>query len=662
MRLFVPLICTVVISSLLFGTSVTAKESAQNSTAKTSNLYDQRKLYQQLLQAIKTNQRSKYNAQKDALVGYPLYPYLEYTDKIYRISRQSEDSIQSFIGQYADTPLANQLLQNWLYTLAKRADWSTFINNYNDYRATDDNVCNYAFALYKTGAIEEALAQAEKLWLVKHSQPDSCDPIFKVWQDEGYLTDEIAWQRYEKALTANNVTLANYLIRFLAKSDRESANDYKLAHKRPDKFFQSKNLQPLTKRNTAILLHALKRSARKDALAALTALEKNLPLEHAEADDIASTYQYIGVRLARDPQLIRQLGRIESHLEPTKELNETRLRTALRSQSWPEVLSLISSLDQEENTSDRWKYWRARSLELSNSEIDQASDSTTAANLYAELAKNRSYYGFMAADKISQPYSFQHEEIVITNNELLDLEATPGIQRASELLILGEKTRARREWNFTVQDYSHRELAIAAMVAKKWGWHKQAIQAMIVSRRWDALDLRFPLAYLDSFRKAARKSDIPAYWNLSIARQESAFMADAKSSAGALGLMQLLPSTAKAAARRQGLREPTKQSLTDPYKNIEVGSAYLGQMFRRFDNNRILASAAYNAGPTRVNRWLDNSVPLDVWIETIPYKETRNYVMNILMFSAIYANQLQQESSLIYPHEYESFSDAPSKL
>jgi soluble lytic murein transglycosylase len=650
MRLLVPLIFTLVVSSFSFANSANADEAG--------NRYEQRKLYQKLLHAIKTNQRSKYHAQKDKLVGYPLYPYLEYTDKIYRISRQSESSIQSFIGQYADTPLANQLLQNWLYTLAKRGDWSTFINNYNDYRATDTNVCNYAFALYKTGRTQEALDQAQKLWLVKHSQPDSCDPIFKVWQDEGYLTDEIAWQRYEKALRANNLTLANYLTRFLAKADRKPADDYTLAHTRPESFFRSNSLNPTDKRSTAILLHALKRSARKDALAALTSLEANLPLEHAEPNDIAATYQYIGVRLARDPKLVDHLVRIENHLEPTIQLNETRIRTALRNQSWQEVLLLISKLDQDAIESDRWKYWRARSLEATNKE----SDKVIIDGLYAELSKTRSYYGFLAADKTSQAYSFQRESIEVSNNELLDLEATPGIQRASELLILGEKTRARREWNFTVQDYSYKELAIAAMVATKWGWHKQAIQAMIDSGRWNALDTRFPLAYLDSFRAAARKSDIPANWNLSIARQESAFMPDAKSSAGALGLMQLLPSTAKGTARRQGLREPTDFSLTDPHKNIEIGSAYLGQMFRRFDNNRILASAAYNAGPTRVSQWLDKSVPLDVWIETIPYSETRGYVMNILMFSAIYADKLEQQPVLIYPHEYESFSDSPRNL
>jgi soluble lytic murein transglycosylase len=654
MRLLVPLIFTFVISSLSFAPTVSARDQADSA----SNRYEQRKLYQELLQAIKTNQRSKYNAQKDKLIGYPLYPYLEYTDKIYRISRQSEANIQSFISQYADTPLANQLLQNWLYTLAKRGEWSTFINNYNDYRATDSNICNYAFALYKTGATQEALDQAQTLWLVKHSQPDSCDPIFKIWQDEGYLTDEIAWQRYEKALTANNVTLANYLTRFLAKSDRKQANDYKIAHTRPESLFRSKPIKPTNPRSTAILLHALKRSARKNALAALTSFEANLPLAHAESDDIADTYQYIGERLARDPDLIEHLVRIEHHLEPTKKLNETRLRAALRNQSWQEVLLLISKLDQDAIKSDRWKYWRARSLEAINHE----SDKVIIDELYAELSNNRSYYGFLAADKTSKAYSFQRETITVSDNELLDLEATPGIQRASELLILGEKTRARREWNFTVQDYSHKELAIAAMVAKKWGWHKQAIQAMIDSGRWNALDIRFPLAYLDSFRAAARKSDIPANWNLSIARQESAFMADAKSSAGALGLMQLLPSTAKSTARRQGLKEPTNLSLTDPYKNIEIGSAYLGQMLRRFDNNRILASAAYNAGPTRVSRWINKSVPLDVWIETIPYSETRNYVMNILMFSTIYADKLEQQPVLIYPHEYDSFSDSRRDL
>jgi soluble lytic murein transglycosylase len=180
---------------------------------------------------------------------------------------------------------------------------------------------------------------------------------------------------------------------------------------------------------------------------------------------------------------------------------------------------------------------------------------------------------------------------------------------------------------------------------------------MIAAQAWNDLDVRFPLAYQDSFLSGARRADIPVIWSFAVARQESAFMPDALSSAGALGVMQLMPTTAISAANREGFSIPSKLDLANPYTNIRIGSAYLGQMLRRFDHNRILASAAYNAGPSRVESWLDDSIPLDVWVETIPFRETRSYVTNVLLFSAIYGRKLNQDSPLIYAHELQKFSN-----
>jgi len=184
---------------------------------------------------------------------------------------------------------------------------------------------------------------------------------------------------------------------------------------------------------------------------------------------------------------------------------------------------------------------------------------------------------------------------------------------------------------------------------------------MIDAKAWDDLDIRFPLAYYDSFVSNARTWDIPLQWSFAIARQESAFMPDAKSSAGAMGIMQLLPSTARLTANRHGLEPVRTGDLNEPILNIQLGSAYLGRMLRRFNNNRILASAAYNAGPARVETWLDPTLPLDVWVETLPFPETRDYVENVLMFAAIYSKRLSQSRSqsqpLIYAHEFKDFSN-----
>ena len=241
-------------------------------------------------------------------------------------------------------------------------------------------------------------------------------------------------------------------------------------------------------------------------------------------------------------------------------------------------------------------------------------------------------------------------------NKVHALEETPAFNEPLSFFTLQEATRARREWNFTTKGYSDIELRIAARVAEKWGWHEQAIRAMIKAKAWDDLSPRFPLAYRDNFVSKARSEDIPVTWSLAIARQESAFMADARSSAGALGLMQLMPATAREVARESNFRLKSNQELTIPETNIELGTAYLGKMFRRFSHNRILASAAYNAGPTRVQRWIDPDLPADIWIETIPFKETRNYVQNVLVFAAIYGRKLGQQTPMIYQHELMDFA------
>ena len=231
----------------------------------------------------------------------------------------------------------------------------------------------------------------------------------------------------------------------------------------------------------------------------------------------------------------------------------------------------------------------------------------------------------------------------------------PGMRRAEELFALNELTSARREWRFTTREFSPREQQIAARVTQGWGQYHQSIRAMIDAKAWDDLAIRFPLAYHDSFKLNTQAKNISLPWGIAIARQESAFMPDARSGAGAMGLMQLMPATAKQTAQRHGVKYTSRQQLIDPETNIQLGTAYLSSMLQLFNNNRILASAAYNAGPTRVRGWLNPELPLDIWIETIPFKETRNYVQNVLMFTSIYARRLNQTLPMIDPSEWRDF-------
>lgn len=615
--------------------------------------YEQRQKYKDLLILLDSNQYSKFNRDKTALKDYPLYPYLEYRYLIRRMSRQSQSEIDAFTNQYVDTPLAEQLKQNWLFSLAKRGQWQSFLGAFNENESnTKENQCFYAYALHRSGQTEAAMLKAGDLWQVAYSQPEECDPIFKIWRDAGELTPEVAWQRYERAIVANEITLANYLERFLDKADKPDATKLKRFHTRPRRLARESLPDLTTARGLRTFENGLYRLIRRDAALALEVLEKHKGFLDQRQEKVEEFYTDIAIRLVRNGDDLAPLERLPIDLTKNQKLVEAQLLWHIRKQDWQQASAKINWLTQEQRTEDRWQYWQARILAGANTLIGMEESN----RLFQSIAQERSFYGFLAADRLGLEYNFEDSPEPISHEQVHALEETPGIQRALELFTLNERTRARREWNFTTRQFSDIELRIASRVAEKWGWHEQAIRAMITAKAWDDLNPRFPLAYRDNFVASARSEDIPVTWPLAIARQESAFMVDARSSAGALGLMQLMPSTAKQVARETNTTLRSNHDLTDPFVNIELGTAYLGRMFRRFNHNRILASAAYNAGPSRVERWQNFDLPIDVWIETIPFSETRNYVQNVLMFSTIYSRKLGQHSPMIYQHELMDFA------
>ena len=614
--------------------------------------FEQRQMYLDAIHLIKTSQFSRLQKLKPQLRTYPLYPYLEYTEISYRISRQSEQDILRFVEQYKDTPLVESLLAHWLSNLAKRGKWEIFVTHYDKVTPTKKLACQHAYGLYKVGMVDQALTQAEKLWTVGFSQPDECDSIFNVWRGANGITPEIAWQRFALSLKENNKDLASYLIRFVDRQDKPFATNYRLIHLKPKTIKRYKSFKATNIRNREIILHGVKRLSRLDPEDALLTLEKYEKLQDFNPDELEDAYTYIGVRLAGKSSDLALVDSLPVNLHEHPKLVEARIRQNLKHGDWSNVMVLINLLPQEQQKSNRWQYWKARALGLSADEADRE----IARNVMIELSSERSFYGFVSADILQNQYNYQDEPSPVTLEQILSLEESPGIQRALELFALGERSQARREWYFSTSDFNNVERDVAARVALRWGWYKASIQTMIDAGAWNHLDHRFPIAYADTFITHARRANIPVQWSLAIARQESSFMTDAKSSAGALGVMQLMPATAKQVAAKIGVSYPNNRSLTSPDLNIRLGTNYLGQMLRKFDNNRILASAAYNAGPGRVNQWLNPDVPFDVWIEIIPFTETRNYVQNVLMFSSIYSRRMNERQPLIYAHERNYFS------
>jgi soluble lytic murein transglycosylase len=314
---------------------------------------------------------------------------------------------------------------------------------------------------------------------------------------------------------------------------------------------------------------------------------------------------------------------------------------------WDEANQLTRKMPAELGNTNRWRYWQARSLQLAqpNSQEPKA--------LYQALAKERDFYGFMAADQVKAPYQLNNKPLALSPQTIQKVRNSAAIRRALEFHARGQVADGRREWYNVSRLFSRDEMVAQARLAYDMGWYFPAIRTISQAQYWDDLDVRFPMAHRNELVREAKNRDIHSSWVFAITRQESAFMADAKSGVGAMGLMQLMPATAKETAKRFGIPLSSPQLAYRPEVNIQLGAAYLSQIYGQFNGNRVLASAAYNAGPGRVRQWLRGADHLsyDVWIENIPFDETRQYVQNVLSYSVIYGEKLNAPQPLVAWHE-----------
>lgn len=611
----------------------------------------QRKKYSAAHLAFNDKHMNEYRQLVEELENYPLLPYLEYQALTPQLINLPYADVERFFKLYPDSFLAERLTHRWLRTLAQRQKWADYQRFY-DSRLTDPELaCLNLRARLETGD-KSALADADALWNVDKTQPKACDPVFDSWKKAGRMTADIIWSRHLKVLKTDNVTMAAYLARQLPAQQQAAATLLQQVHKTPKLIQQTAKFSQQSPEMKDVILYGLGKYARIDSLDALRLWQQYDAQQLFSDEDRLNTKYEIGLRLlSQDHETeAERLVATTPNLSRV-ELIEWLIRESLRKQDWEKVNEWLTRLPADAQQTERWRYWQARTMEaLEIKEIN----GETPASIYAMIAPTRSFYGFLAADKTGINYHLLDRPVSFTAEQLAKVESTPGIQRAREFYLMGDMGAASREWFYTTRRMPAEEVAIAGRLAEHWGWYRQGIQAMIDSNHWDDLEVRFPIVYKEHVAKAAEKTTVNPLFIYAVTRQESAFMHDARSPAGAMGLMQLLPSTAKQTAKKNGMTFQ-QQDLLTPEKNIALGSHYLDQLLRSFDGNRILAAAAYNAGPGRVRQWLNKDkeaqLPYDVWIETIPFKETRGYVQNILAFSVIYAYRLGQKQNFITPEE-----------
>lgn len=616
-------------------------------------LAQQRQLYDEASRALERNDPTPYLRNRAALNGYPLEAYLAYSELLLRLPSASDAEVEQFLNQHGDLPQMGELKVRWLRDVAARGDWARFNRYYSADANSTELDCLAAEGQFAQGQQAAALESAKRLWLTGKDVPmSSCVRVFGRWQAQGGLNESYIWQRLELAAENKNYSLANNLQQSLVTPRVREAGQLLLdLAQKPEQLAQRPRV-PADASSAEAVAFGLRRLARQDApLAAelLAYYRTQLPFS---AEDEANTGRSIALTLAKrfDASALPLFAQYDPDLRDATG-NEWRLRLLLRLGRFAEAHQLTQKLPAEQATHSRWRYWQARSLQLAQPGNQAVS------MLYQNVANERDFYGFMAADYLAQPYRIDHRPAVIAPSVAEKVRRTPGIQRAIELNALGQTTDGRREWYHASRQFDRDALIAQARLGYNMGWYFPAIRTISQARYWDDLDVRFPVVHRDTFAREANTRGISTTWAFAITRQESGFMSDARSGVGAMGLMQLMPDTARETARKFSIPLRSPQQTLDPEVNIQLGAAYLSQVYRQFDSNRILASAAYNAGPGRVRQWLrdGNAQPVDVWIETIPFDETRQYVQNVLSYAVIYGEKLGNPQKLIEPHEYARF-------
>ena len=615
--------------------------------ANTASITQQRSLYNQAKLALSKNDASVYLNNSAALRNYPLTPYLAYDELTQRLPTASNNEVEKFLLEHGDLPQINWMKLRWLRLLSERQQWPLFLKYYSPELNFIELDCRFAQYQLQSGQSQAAFATADKLWLSAQSQPNACDPLFDSWRAAGQLSEDKVWQRLKLATDARNYGVATYLISQLSSQQQYGQQLVDVA-KTPTLLKQTQRFSGRDKRSAEVIALGLRKLATQDLDASVQLLNHYEKQVTFSPEDQLTLANDIGIRLAKrfDARALTVMQKYDPHMQNSN-LTEWRVRLLLRLGRWDEAHQLTRKLPAELAHSNRWRYWQARSLQLAQPSSQQP------LVMYQPLARERDFYGFMAADHSQQPYHLQHQALAMQPKTLQKLRNSAGMQRALEFNARDEVTESHREWYHLSNFLSREELVAQARIAYDMGWYFPAIRTISKAQYWDDLEIRFPMAHQRNFETEAKVRNINTSWMFAITRQESAFMIQAKSHVGAMGLMQLMPATAKETAQRYGIPMATPRSAVNPNINIQLGAAYLSQVLGQFDGNRVLASAAYNAGPGRVRQWLRDAkhLPYDVWVESIPFDETRSYVQNVLTYSVIYGEKLKAPVPLVEWHE-----------
>lgn len=589
----------------------------------------------------------------DSLKDYPLYPYVQYQYMNANMATLTVKDVNNFVKNNSDFPLASSLMQNYIAQLNKQQQWDEVKKL--DIDKSIASRCSYQYALLKLGEKKLAFEPIKSIWLSADDLPSACNPIFDQWSNSGEKTANLILLRIELVLKKNNIKLARHLTEQLPDSYKTLKSNLLALYSNPNTLPEfAKKISPTSFSQNIINL-SFARFASQDPDKAKGLIPTIVKQQKLSANDENTMYRTIANNYFKDSATDKQIEWRRNFI--AKDRNtlqiEREIRLSLKNNKLKDVAYWLNLLSPQDKLKDEWQYWQAMTL-INNNKVKEAND------ILNNLQKSRGFYAMYSAQQLKKPFNYNFNYSIIDGissekvstilNKQYDND--PIIKRIEELRYWHMLPEATREWrNYLYSNINNKKYPELARYSYNKGWAEHSVQATIAGKLWDNWLERFPVIYQDIFTKSLATKAIPLSYSLAIARQESALDATVQSPAGARGLMQLMPATAKDSAKKVGnLAYNSADQLYDPAINIELGTYYLDYVYKLFDNNRILASAAYNAGLNRVTRWLKESngqLDAAAFIESIPFTETRNYVKSVLVYDYIYELMLNNKPNAV---------------
>lgn len=566
--------------------------------------------------------------------GHVLEPYVQYWRLRVRLEAREAEEMRAWLAANRDTPLSDYLRRDWLKLLGKNGQWELFNAELPALVNDDPEMTCYGLqARVLTDTL--ALREARPLWFVARDLPGSCDPLFQALVEARQLSVEDIWTRIRLALEAGQVSLANRVAAYLPKGQAPDPRALSAISSNPASQLAETRLDFKSRANretTMFAVYRLARTSPQQAAAHWAKLAQRFTEE--ERSYVWGMLGYFGA-MRHDPAALDWFA--QSSGMSDLQLG-WKVRAALRAKRWPEVLAAIEAMTPKEAEDPAWRYWKARALKTRGR-------TTEATALLKPLSAEYHFYGQLALEDLGGSVQAPATAYKPTDEDIRSVAARSGIKRALELFRLDLRLEAVREWLWAIRGLSDRQLLAAAEVARRNAVYDRAINTADRTVFEHDFGLRYLAPYRDQLKAAARQLDLDEAWVNGLIRQESRFIAQAKSRVGASGLMQLMPATAKWVAGKIGLKDWQWSQVTDVETNLSLGTYYLRHVLDTLDGSPVLASAAYNAGPGRARAWRDSQgMEAAIYAESIPFNETRDYVKRVMANASYYASNFSQQS------------------